>query len=256
MKDFPKKSAIASLIVISAFIGFLAFTLERSELNEFQKIEIKNNIYLDANKYLEFANLKDFKEQTNLSISLIQDRIEKHPLVENSDVIILERGMVEVSIQEKKLDAILFSNNNRYLISNSGEVLPAFSSIRNIDLPIIVNRSIDKAERFEDASKNKSLRKALNIISAAQIYDENLCREISEIDITEANKIVVRIMNLPFPIYFGNDDEIEKTVYLANMIKHLEHNELSKYVNYVDLKYNDLVYLGINEKIMPKKEKI
>ena len=57
-------------------------------------------------------------------------------------------------------------------------------------------------------------------------------------------------------IYLGQDNEIAKTIYLSKILNHLQRNDLSKYLNYVDLRFNDLVYLGFKEDILPEKENI
>ena len=113
MQRFSMLKNIILLITIIALMGLLAFTLERSEINDIITINIEGTEYLDSEKYLEFANLNNIEEKANLNIALIQDRLEKHPYIENADVVMLERGIVEVTIKEQKFDAILLSNDGK-----------------------------------------------------------------------------------------------------------------------------------------------
>ena len=137
MQRFSMLKNIILLITIIALMGLLAFTLERSEINDIITINIEGNEYLDSEKYLEFANLNNIEEKANLNIALIQDRLEKHPYIENADVVMLERGIVEVTIKEQKFDAILLSNGKQFLVSNKAEILPSLSSTRNINATIL-----------------------------------------------------------------------------------------------------------------------
>lgn len=256
MQRFSMLKNIILLITIIALMGLLAFTLERSEINDIININIEGNEYLDSEKYLEFANLNNIEEKANLNIALIQDRLEKHPYIENADVVMLERGIVEVTIKEQKFDAILLSNGKQFLVSNKAEILPSLSSTRNINLPLIIDETNRKNSVFSSASKSKDLMCALKIISASEVYDKHLCESISEICLNKDKSITLNMTDIPFPIYLGQDNEIAKTIYLSKILNHLQRNDLSKYLNYVDLRFNDLVYLGFKEDILPEKENI
>ncbi len=245
------------LIAIMAILGFLAFSLETSEINNITEIKIQGNKYLDENVYLKYSKLENFTEVTELSIALIRDRIEKHPYVKNLDVVVVERGIAEVTIFEKKMDAILLDNSQQYMITDRAEIIPLITSTRHLDLPVIVRNSKKiKIKLFEDASSNEDLFSALKIISTAELYDKDLYNSISEINLNKKNEISVQISGISSPIYFGNENQIEKTVFLSKIFKHMKSNNLSDYLNYVDLRYNDLVYLGFDEQITRGKEAI
>lgn len=245
------------LIAIMAILGFLAFSLETSEINNITEIKILGNKYLDESVYLNYSKLENFTEVSELSIALIRDRIEKHPYVKNLDVVIVERGIAEVTIFEKKMDAILLDNSSQYIITDRAEIIPLISSTRHLDLPVIVrNIKGTKIKLFEDASSNEELLSALKIISTAELYDKDLYNSISEINLNKKNEISVQISEISSPIYFGNENQIEKTVFLSKIFKHMKSNKLSDYLNYVDLRYNELVYLGFDEQITRGKETI
>lgn len=245
------------LIAIMAILVFLAFSLETSEINNITEIKILGNKYLDESVYLKYSKLENFTEVSELSITLIRDRIEKHPYVKNLDVVVVERGIAEVTIFEKKMDAILLDNSDQYMITGRAEIIPLIASTRHLDLPVIVrNSKKTKIKLFEDASLNEELLSALKIISTAELYDKDLYNSISEINLNKKNEISVQISKISSPIYFGNKNEIEKTVFLSKIFKHMKSNNLSDYLNYVDLRYNELVYLGFDEQIIRGKETI
>lgn len=258
MKEF--QSEIKHSILFAAIIGvmaFLAFTLEGSEINNISKIDITGNRLLNESKYLAFAQLSEVENVSDLAIKIIRDRLEKHPYVKSIDVLIQDRGIIQIKIFEKKMDAVLLSGSKQYLVTDNAEIIPLIASTRNIDLPVIVNNVNNNGfEVFGDASNNKKLLCALKIISTAELYDRNLYENISEVNLNHENSVSLNLSNVSSAIYFGEDNEIEKTVFLSKIFKHLKGNNLTEYLNYVDLRYNELVYLGFDEQLSTGKESI
>lgn len=248
---------IILLTIILVLIISLAFSLEVSDLNKITDIRIEGNKYLSNDHYLNYAQLTEKEKFAELSISLIRDRIEKHPYIENTDVILEERGIVKIEIFEKKMDAVLLNNSENYLITDKAELIPLIPSTSNIDLPVIVNNNNKRdVKLFDSAAEDPNLFCALKIISTAELYDFNLYKNISEINLTGKDGVSIILTNFSAPVFFGKGQEIEKTVFLSKIFKQLRGNNISEYVNYVDLRYNELVYLGFDEKIISQKEQI
>ena len=243
------------LLIIAGTIGILAFTLEKSDFNDITKIDISGNVHLSSEKYLSFAKLID-QEGQNITIAIIRDRLSKHPYIKNIDVIREERGLVKVDVHEKKMDAVLLEKSKQFLITDTGEIIPFIFSTKNIDVPVIIsNTSKKNVEVFTNASGYGKLFSALKIISTAEIYDPHLYKSLSEIDLLE-NSISLQLIGFSSPIYLGVDEEIEKTVYLSKIFKHMKLNKFNDYLQYVDLRFNELVYLGFDDQITNDKENI
>ena len=245
------------LLIIVGIISFLAVSLEGSEINNIAKIRIIGNKYLDEFSYLKFAKLDHVEELSEFSISLIKDRIGKHPYVKNCDVLIIERGIAEVTIYEKKMDAIVLNNNKQFMITERAEIIPLVPSTMNLNLPVIIyNTKSEKVKSFKNAIHDSKLFSALKIISTAELYDENLYRNISEINLNNKDHFSIHLTQLSSPIYFGSENEIEMTVFLSKIFKQIQKTEIRDYLDYVDLRYNELVYLGFDEKLTSEKEAI
>ncbi len=257
MKAISKMKHYILLALLCCVIGLLAFSLEGSEINSIQSIEIEGANYLSPEKYLEIANLSDINNSPNITINVIQDRLMKHPYINNVDVSVIERGIVRAKLFEKKMEAVLLVDSKQFIISEKSEIIPLMVSTKSIDLPVIVNP--DKEEKiipFHLASKYKNLRNALNIITTADVYDKELSNQIFEINLNYGKDIILSVSDLTFPINIGTDLEIEKIVYLSKIIKHLRGNNLSNYMNYLDLRFTDLVYLGFDNKLVASEGKI
>lgn len=250
------KQAVLLVMIIAVIIS-LVFSLEKSEINNISQIKISGNRFLSTEKYLHYAGLNDKEKISELSISIIRDRLEKHPYIQNIDAVIAERGVADITIFEKKFDAVLLNNQDNYLITENAEILPLINSTRNIDLPVIVNRyDTKKISVFENAKFFSNLFCALKIISTAELYDSNLYMRLSEINISNEKDISLLLTNFSSPIYFGSGYEVEKTVFLSKIFKKLNGNDLSNYLDYVDLRYDEMVYLGFDEQLTSDKGKI
>jgi hypothetical protein len=150
-------------------------------------------------------------------------------------------------MNEKKIDAVLLKNSKQYMITDHGQIIPFMFSTKNIDVPIIISKvKNDDIMVFSNASRSEKLYSALKIISTAEIYDPLLHKSISEINLLD-NAVSVQLMDLSSPVYFGSEDEIEKTVYLSKIFKHMKLNKFDEYLKYVDLRFNELVYLGFDD---------
>jgi len=254
------RSNIRHILLLTILLGvvcLLAITLEGSEINSITQIEITGNKFLSEGQYIKFAQLENVENSSEMSTTLIRDRLEKHPYIKNIDVLMIERGIAKVKIYEKKIDAILLSNTKQFMITNNAEIIPLIVSTKNIDLPVIVsNRKENQTEIFGNAAKNEKLFCALKIISAAEVYDRQLYESISEINLDTGNNIFIQLTDFASPIYFGVGLEVEKTVFLSKVFKHLKGNKLTDYLKYVDLRFTDLVYLGLDEQLTTQKETI
>ncbi|MDX1700720.1 MAG: FtsQ-type POTRA domain-containing protein [Melioribacteraceae bacterium] len=230
--------------------------MEGSEINNISHIKILGNKFLSAEQYLEYSQLSDIVNEDDISPSIIRDRLSKHPYIKNIDVVKEERGIVKILIFERKFDAVILQNSEKFLICESAEIVPLVKSTSNINLPVIINNLKNyKADVFSNACSNDRLFQALKIITTAEIYDQVLFNNISEINIYNEN-ISIQLIDFPSLIYFGIDHEIEKTVYLSKIFKRIKRNKYSDYLDYIDLRFEELVYLGFDEKFINDKENI
>ena len=245
------------LFIVLGIIGLLAFTLEKSEINDITKIELTGNNFLSEKEYLIYSQLNSPDHLLGISAALIRDRLAKHPYIENVDIQLIERGIATVKIYEKKIDAVLLSKSKQYMISIDSEIVPWLPSTKNINLPVIIdNYAAESIHVFDSAVSNENLLCALKIISTAKVYDNNLYQSISEINLNKGGGVSIHLSDLTSPIYFGKNNEIEKTVFLSKIYQHVKGNKITNYLDYVDLRYNEMVYLGLDELSTRDEEKI
>lgn len=254
MKKFSTFKQFVLMVVMIGVLALLTFTLNRSSINLINKIKIEGNKLLDTDVYQKFAKLDDIEAIENIGLSIIHDRLEKHPYIKNVDVVMLERGVVNIKIVEKKMDAILLGKNKQLLITDDAQLLPMLPKTKNIDLPVIDNyNKTKKLKLFNNVKRDKNLLSALKIISTAEFIDKDLYKKIATIDLHNGQDISIDIIDIDFPILLGRKNEVKKIVYLSRILYHLKGKKLNDYLNYLDLRYDNLVYLGFDNASMLKK---
>ena len=95
--------------------------------------------------------------------------------------------------------------------------------------------------------KNIDIITSFKIISTLKYVSPELHDLLSEIDLRNGKDIMLTFSSLPYPIVIGRGNEIRKTLYFSTLWNYLKGNELNSLMNYVDLRYDNHVYLGLME---------
>ena len=230
------------MLSINSLIAFLSLNLEDQNKFNVQVIEISGNNYLESGEYFKFANLDDKSKYSELSITIIKSRLEKHPYINHVDVTYQGSGRVTAEIFEKNFVAILYSNNDNSLLTNNYEVLPILPFVKNIDLPVISNLRINSDRIIKN---NDGAQTAFRIISALNYINIELNNSLSEIDMRNGGDILLYFSTFEYPLIIGKGNEIKKLVYFNNLYSNLEKKELSELTEYVDLRYDGKIFIGL-----------
>ncbi len=242
MNNTIRKQAILFLFLITAGIIFLAFNVDNKTESKIEIIELNGDSYLSKDLYFKFAGLDRKDSYNNLNLAIIKDRIEKHPYVEKA-FIKNEKSKVVVEIEEKNIDAVVYSNDLAFLITSRSKLLPLLQFTENINLPVIKNPQIDKSGELD--INNRDLITALKIIKAIQFVDASMFEDLSEIDLRNGNDIVVYFSSLNYPVVLGRKNEIKKILYFNSFWSKVRDNSANKLIRYADLRYNKQLIIGL-----------
>ncbi len=251
-----KISKIFGTIFLLGFVSliiYLGSSLNTKRGYEIKVIDIQGNILLPADQYYKFAKLDNDVNYKDLNLAKIKSRIEKHPYISSAVVKYDGDDKVIVKVFEKKLRAIVFKNDQQFLITNNFQLLPILPFTKQIDIPVLSNPKIlSKLKINEILNKNIDILTSFKIISTLKFVSPELYALLSEIDLRDGKDIMITFSSLPYPIVIGRGDEIRKTFYFSTLWSYLKGNELNSMLNYVDLRYKNHVYLGLSE---PEEEK-
>ena len=244
-----KISSIIFLIVIVGILIGASVSIDDEEQTSIKFIELNGNVHLPKAEYYRFANLEDAASYETLTPAIVKDRLEKHPYVQNVDAILNENTLV-ITIYEKKFEALIMHDNKECLVTEDNIKIPKLPHSEKIDYPIITNPLVDKKlDEFKSVLSNSDIVTGLKIISTLKLIDPALYENLSEIDLRKGRDIVLQFSQFNFPVVLGRNNEIDKIMYLEQLVQNLDKELLLNGLDYIDLRYAQHIYLGRSENI-------
>ena len=244
-----KISSIIFLIVIVGILIGASVSIDDEEQTSIKFIELNGNVHLPKAEYYRFANLEDAALYETLTPAIVKDRLEKHPYVQNVDAILNENTLA-ITIYEKKFEALIMHDNKECLVTEDNIKIPKLPHSEKIDYPIITNPLVDKKlDEFKSVLSNSDIVTGLKIISTLKLIDPALYENLSEIDLRKGRDIVLQFSQFNFPVVLGRNNEIDKIMYLEQLVQNLDKELLLNGLDYIDLRYAQHIYLGRSENI-------
>jgi len=249
--------SIILLVLLTSIILYIGLMQNEKNKILIDAITIYGNDHLSKDDYMRFANLIDKNSYRNLSLRIIKDRIEKHPYVDYADVKYEGSGKVTIRIYEKNFSSILIDNQNQFILTEDMELLPFLPNTKNVDYPIISNIvKKDSLRVLKSLKKNYDVLTASKILSGIKFLNQELYNELSQIDMNQGADIMLYFSSLDYPVLIGRGNEIKKIVYFNNLWNYLKGKEINNYMNYIDLRYNEHIYFGIQDSLQAGEKKL
>ncbi len=249
INDRVKISSILFLLAVIVILAITSIALDNKELNSIKLIELNGNIHLPKDEYYRFANLEDETLFETLTPAIVKDRLEKHPYVQQVDAILIENRLA-INIKEKNFEVLVIHDDQECLVTENNIKIPKLPLSEKIDYPIISNPYYDKKlDEFESVLSNSDIVIGLKIVSTLKLINPDLYENLSEIDLRKGRDIVLQFSQFNFPIVIGRNNEIDKIMYLEQLVQSLDNKLLLNGLDYIDLRYSEHIYLGrsVNE---------
>lgn len=261
------------LIIIFAFVIILTFSSivvsgfwkDKTTINS---VQLFGNITLSKDEIFQFAKLTDSAICSgNLTIEMIESRISKHPNIKSADVF-KEGTVIKIEITEKNPFAVVSNGNEFFMIDDKLTLYKIKKEHTNIDLPVISGLSDKISENTFGKNDLDLLKIAQFIISKSVQINKILYNYISEINFSNPNGIILITSDDATPIYFIDyyvaskkqnnlnksnivdinntylKSEIEqKLIQLNCFLKQVRVYKASNSIEYVDMRYNDLIFV-------------
>ena len=255
MKAGSKIFGIFFFILIISFFFYLILLPKKMIKKNINKIELSGNKFLIVNDYLKQTKLSDLKNYNDIPLSVIEDRLEKHPYISRADVE-LKGNKILAYVTERKMIAIIIKKTDLYFVSDNFEILPLMPKTKLIDLPVISNPANNDDIKPFTYIKNNGLLDALKIIESIKLTDQAILNHLSEINLRNGGDIILTFSGYPVPVIFGRGDEVRKMIYLESLWENKDLNNMIKNSSYIDLRFAGNIYAGpeINGQITGKIE--
>ncbi len=231
-------SNVKIFVIIILIIITLTAIIDGGKEKKIEKIILKNTRHLNAEDYLRFAMLQDESKYGDLSLLLIKDKLEKHPYIDKCDVLYKGNGIVEVELSEIPFYALLIRNEKENILTEEGKILPKIEGTKNLNVPVIVLGNSGNTTK----DRNK-LFAALKILKAAELYNSELYSEISSIDMTKKDNVILTMSETDYPVILDGKNILDNVLAFCNLYSSLK-KESEKSITYIDLRFNGHVFIG------------
>ncbi len=232
-------------IILLVGLGYLVYRSNESKATEvIEKVHVKGNSLLAENDYLNFAKLDDKSLLKGLTLSVIKNRFEKHPYVSRADIKFVNEKEVKVFLTEKNIYGVIIKNPNPVFIAENFEVLPIISNTKINEVPVLSNVSENYKLKPLFKFKTEDILEAFKIIDATRFTNPKMLKNLAEINLRNGGDVLLMFSGLNFLVIFGRGNESEKTVYLEAVLSNYDGNTLLKESNYLDLRFNNEIYVG------------
>lgn len=243
------KSKIIGLIIFLIIISTLFFValmpVKQQVGKHVKSINLSGNHLLPQESYLSFAKLNDAQNSVEITLPILKDRLEKHPFVSSTEVEISEYNNAKVYVYEKSLIAIVICDDQTFLLSDELQLLPLFSNTKFIDLPIINNPRYGEQYIALELLQSEEIFEAYNILYAIKSSNEELFKNLSEINLNKGEDITLTFSGVHPIVKFGRGNIPRKVLSLISIWSEIKNsdNKISQ-SDYVDLRFTNQIYLG------------
>lgn len=234
--------------ILCLFVGLDGFTRIQSKLlsiNLFQidSIRITGNIIVSNEKIREASGI--IIHQTSMlgiRTSVLEEKLAAVPWIARAVVGRNWPSGIEIEIKENiplaLLDKGASSEPQLYYIDKYGVSFLPVSPGGKVDLPVITG-----LPAIEDPFvKQKGLAEALKFLQKVRRNDPHLpAHSVSEVHVNSEGKLVVYLVEYPFPIFFGSGETNLKYMRLVQVLKALYKKEkgenLISKIEYIQMDY-------------------
>ncbi len=241
------KSKIFGLLIFIIIVTILFYVALKPTQNEEKKIKsisLTGNDLLPYSSYLNFAKLSETNNSTMVTLPILKARLEKHPFVAVTEVEVSESYNAKIYLKEKKVLAILMYNDQAMLLTDELQLVPLLSNMKTADLPIISNSKNANHYKVLEFLQSAEIVEASNILNAIKFTNEEMFKNLSEVNLNGGDGITLIFSNIHPIIKFGTSEISKKILILNSIWNQMKYdNDLSQ-SDYVDLRFENQIYLG------------
>ncbi|WP_395063482.1 cell division protein FtsQ/DivIB [Flavobacterium sp.] len=223
---FLKWYNIRLLLMFALVIFLYSFTSNRNSHRKLTKSEVvfvgdnKNFVKQESVNKLLIENISDVKTiaKEDLNLNKLENSINKHPMVEKSEVFVSVDGVLKAVVKQKTPIARVFDEFGSFYIDYEGNRMP-LSDVNTARVPLI-------SGVFDDKNKKK-LSKVLKMI----YDDEFLKKNIIGVEVMSDESLMMTNRNFSYQIEFGKmmNEERKFKNYKAFFQKAILDSTLYKY---------------------------
>ncbi len=240
MKLSWKEIGRGALVIAGILAVFLGATNWR-ENRVVNKIIVEGNRLISDEKIIKLANVKIGERITDLNLSEVRARIERHKFVKYADVYTNLPDFLIIEVVEREPIAMVIHDEKIYYVDIDGFVMPSDDIKKIFPVPLLGKLNYKPANLLSDSTGQ--LRMQFDLLKLA--IDKKVDSLISEVRV-ENGEVIIITTDGAVPVFLGKDGFEKKLVALK---KFWERYVLKNgFPKYIDLRYEGKLYANFNSK--------
>lgn len=209
MKKIKKinTNKLMGMLFFSLLLIFGTYFFLKSDLFFLKKIVINNNKYLSNEDINNLLKLDKHKNIFSYDLQDLEEKVKESNYVEDCEIKRKIPNKLMVNIKEKNIIGSLYNGKSYCYIDNKGKFVDELKNIKNDDLVIFINYTLNKKTlKFNDKEDKNNL-----LILYNKLDEENILRQIKTIDFRKKNEITM-IGTTGLNIYLNKDKSIANNI--------------------------------------------
>lgn len=202
---FLKWNNIRLILMVALVVFLYSFTSSRNSHRKLKKSEVifvgenSNFIKQETVNKLLIENKSDVRSiaKEDLNLDKLENSINKHPMVEKSDVFVTVDGVLMVEVKQRTPIGRVFDDLGSFYIDYEGNTMP-LSEVNTARVPLVSGEITDKNRKRISAVLKK-------------IYDDDfLKKNIIGVQVLPGDDLLMTNRNFDYQIEFGKIVNVEK----------------------------------------------
>ncbi len=245
-----------AIVVIAATIGVLkkpavhyASSLEFFKIKE---IWVYGCSVCQVSEIKELANFDYNSSLFSLNPGRAESQLIEHPWIKDAVVNRIWPDGISIEVQEHHAAALLVreevDSGKMFYINSMGAIIAQVKPGDEIDFPVITGLS-----SIEEDSQKLALQEAAEFLKLISRNNPNLpAQAVSELHFDRVEGMIIRLVEFPFPIYFGRGEVKKKYKQLRNVLAVL-YKKQKKNIDISQVEYIRMDYM--NNKVLVAQSK-
>jgi len=251
-KNMTLKDKIVGITLFSVLtlgVFFLIFLSNKNQdKNRFRDVVIHGEKLLSKDSYLNYCFAGDNVWASRKTLPQLREELLNHPYIHDVDIEFTTDKKAVAYLKEKIVKALILVEGKPFLITEDFEILTILENTNILDFPTVNNSKLAVVKEHEKVAE-PGIVEAFKIIDITRLFSEELYSNLSEINLRHGKEIILSFSDDYAQVVLGKDGFSRKLNTLSGLKSDKKFSELVKSCNYIDLRYDNYVYLGMNEKI-------
>ncbi len=240
---FGFKVTFLALMVITGYLawGQVSSRLKEAPYFQVRKMAFKGCVKVREDELYAQSGITDETNLFALDMKELAANMTKHPWVKKVAVKKQYPDRLIVTVEEREPVAMV-NLDRLYYIDEDGEVFKKVVKGDNTYYPVITG--VSEYEAFSKRADDKKLiMKAISLIDMLQLRDDFTDKDISEINISEIDGLVLYTYRGALPVKVGHDISNKAFDRLVRVFKELD--KMGVHSKFIDIDYDKRVVVRV-----------